>query len=228
MKWLENFTLVMRSSVTQLREKVENPERMIHQLIIDMEEEIVHVRDSVAEAIADELQMTARAEDTRADATRWQRRAQESMAHGDEASAKAALGQKIATEERQRELETRLAAQKLETGRLQRAVGDLEEKIRLARQRKTLLLARLSTADSRARIDRALERAGEKSAFAQFRRLEDKVERAEAKEKAYRRMEGHSVEAEDLEEAFRKREADERLERELNAMREQKGDADVR
>ena len=44
MKWLENFTLVMRSSVTTLRDKIEDPERMLHQLIVDMEEELESVR----------------------------------------------------------------------------------------------------------------------------------------------------------------------------------------
>jgi phage shock protein A len=38
MGWLTNFKLVMKSSVTALRERIEDPERMFHQLIIDMEE----------------------------------------------------------------------------------------------------------------------------------------------------------------------------------------------
>jgi len=40
MRWLENFTLIMRSNLAALREKIEDPERMIHQLIIDMDEEL--------------------------------------------------------------------------------------------------------------------------------------------------------------------------------------------
>ncbi len=66
MSWLNQFTLVMRSSITSLRESVENPERMLHQLIVDMEEELDRVRRSVAEAVADEIQMRKRAERERA------------------------------------------------------------------------------------------------------------------------------------------------------------------
>ena len=40
MKWLTNFSLVMRSNITTLKEKIEDPERMLHQLIIDMAEEL--------------------------------------------------------------------------------------------------------------------------------------------------------------------------------------------
>src|SRR5437588_817608 len=71
MKWFENLTLVLRSSVTTLQEKVENPERMLHQLILDMEEEVRRVRDNVAQAIADEIQLGKRVEKARADAEVW-------------------------------------------------------------------------------------------------------------------------------------------------------------
>ena len=53
--WIESFSLVMRSNVTALREKVEDPERLLHQLLIDMEEEQHRVREAVAAAIADEI-----------------------------------------------------------------------------------------------------------------------------------------------------------------------------
>ena len=36
MKWLTQFSLIMRSSLTTLSEKMENPERTLHQLVIDM------------------------------------------------------------------------------------------------------------------------------------------------------------------------------------------------
>ena len=52
MRWLQNFSLIMKSNIRVLQEKIENPERMVEQLIIDMEEELEKVRDSVADAIA--------------------------------------------------------------------------------------------------------------------------------------------------------------------------------
>ena len=57
MKWLSNFSLIMRSNLTTLCEKCEDPERMLHQLLIDMESELGRVRESVAGAIADEIQL---------------------------------------------------------------------------------------------------------------------------------------------------------------------------
>ena len=52
MQWLSTFSFVMRSNITTLRERFADPERMLHQLIIDMDQELERVRASVAGAIA--------------------------------------------------------------------------------------------------------------------------------------------------------------------------------
>ena len=57
MKFMNNISLILRSSITALEEKVQDPGRMLQQLIIDMEEELERVRTSVAGAIADEIQL---------------------------------------------------------------------------------------------------------------------------------------------------------------------------
>ena len=79
MSWFSQFSLVMRSSVTSLREKIEDPERMLHQLIIDMEQELDRVRASVAEAVADEIQMRKRTERERLESDKWLERAPAAM-----------------------------------------------------------------------------------------------------------------------------------------------------
>jgi phage shock protein A len=100
MNWLKSFSLVMRSSVTTLREKVEDPERMLHQLIIDMEEELQRVRAAVAGAIADEIQLGAKCRKEREEGVKWFERATQALRRGDEATAKAALEHKVGHEQR--------------------------------------------------------------------------------------------------------------------------------
>ena len=55
MKWLTQFSLIMRSNLTTLKDRIEDPEKTLHQLLIDMEEELDGVRSRVAEAVADPL-----------------------------------------------------------------------------------------------------------------------------------------------------------------------------
>ena len=226
MKWLSSFNLLVRSSITTLKEKVEDPERMLHQLIIDMEEELDHVRESVAEAIADEIQLGRQVQRGREDAGTWSLRAEKCIRGDDNSSARQAVEQKVAAKQRVETLEREYDEQKSQTAKLQKSVQNLENKIRQARQKRTLLLARMARADSTTRINRAIDRAGDRSAFAQFNRLEEKVERREAKCKAYDRLEGRDVDAEEIDEKFRDQEARERVEQELEELRSRLSDSD--
>lgn len=219
MNWIKNFSLVMRSSITTLREKVEDPERMLHQLIVDMEEELERVRAAVAAAIADEIQMNARCRKTRDESNQWYERAEVALRRGDESSAKAALEQKVMGEQRAEGLEREYALQKAQVVKLQEAVRDLEDKIRQAKQKQTLLLARLVRADSAQRVQSALKQTTSNSAFAQFSRLEKRVERAEAMSQAYDRLDGVDPDAAELDRQFQQTERRERLESELDELK---------
>lgn len=219
MKWLNQFTLVMRSSLTTLRESVENPERMLHQLVIDMEQELDAVRASVAEAVADEIQMRKRAARETDEAEGWMQRAAAAMKRGDEASATAALQQKLAAAARAQRLSDEHAKQQAEVTKLREAVLDLEDKIRQAKQKRTLLVARLSRATSTQKIHTALDRTSSASAFAQFNRLEDKVDRQEALTEAWEQMDGKDPDARELQRQFEAAEREQRLQAELELLK---------
>ena len=221
MSWLNQFTLVMRSSVTSLRETVENPERMLHQLIIDMEDELDRVRRSVAEAVADEIQMRKRAERERVEANNWSDRAVSAMKRGSEDIARQALEMKMAASERCERLTGEHLKQQGEVAKLQSAVRDLEDKIRQAKQKKTVLSARLARATSTQKINEALERTNNQSAFAQFRRFEEKVERQEALGEAWERMDGKDPDAAELERQMEAMERKDRVAEELAKLKAQ-------
>lgn len=219
MTWMESFTFVMRSNLTYLREKVENPERMLHQLIIDMEEELERVRKSVALAIADELLLKKRALQARKELDQWLERAQQALERNNESAAKGALEQKSYAEDRAEQLESEHARQQEQTEKLRRSVAELEEKVRQARQKQTLLLARMSRAQSAQKINTALDRAAGSSAFAEFGRLESRVEHAEALAEAYEQLEGRDPDAEELEREFARDERKAKIEEELQALK---------
>ena len=227
MSWIERFSLVMRANITVLREQFEDPERMLHQLLIDMEEELEGVRHGVAEAIADEIQLRKQVDAARQEAEHWLTRAKSAIDRNDDASAEAALDQKLRAAERADELTKEYARQQEETRKLRDAVRNLEEKIRQARQRRTLLLARMTRASSTRRINAALDRAQGQSAFAQFHRLETKVDREEALAEAYDRLDGRDPDAEELERQFAQQQRSEELRKELDALRQRVSPTDT-
>ena len=219
MSWLNTFSFVMRANVTTLRERFSDPERMLHQLIIDMEQELGRVRESVAAAIADQIQLERKVKKTQEEVDHWSERAMSAIQRGDESSAKLALEQKLMSQQRADTLTTELVKQREQTDKLRSAVQELEDKIRQARQKQTLLLARLTRAESSSRINQALNRVQNKSAFAEFSRLEQRVEREEAMSEAYDRLEGRDPEADELERKFEESERKERLEKEFEALK---------
>ncbi len=220
MKWFENFTLVMKSNITALRETIEDPERMLHQLILDMEEELQTVRESVASAVADEIQLSKQVEKARGESETWLARATNAIQRNDEAEAKAALDQKLQAEEQLARIEDTYDEQQTQVEKLQMAYRELEDRIRQARHKRTLLVARLARAESSDRINKALDRATGTSAFAEFDRLEKRVERAEAMSEAYDRLSGRDPQAEELAAKFEADERRDRLQRELDQLRQ--------
>ncbi|MEQ9411893.1 MAG: PspA/IM30 family protein [Fuerstiella sp.] len=221
MKWLNQFSLVMRSSITSLKEKIEDPERMLHQLIIDMEEELDRVRSSVAEAIADEIQMRKRCDRERAEAEKWTERATAAVRRNDESGARLAIEQKMSAQQRADRYSAEHARQKAEVEKLRSSVLDLEDKIRQAKQKKTLLTARMARATSAQKINAAMERSHSQSAFAQFSRLEEKVDREEALTDAWERMDGKDPDAAELERQFERQERQEQVAAELELLKAQ-------
>ena len=224
MKWLTNFSLVMRSSITSLKEKIEDPERMLHQLIIDMEEELDRIRSSVAEAVADEIQMRKRSEREASESETWLERATVAMKRGDESSAKAALDHKLAAAERAERYSSEHAKQKTEVEKLQYSVRDLEDKIRQAKQKKTLLAARLTRAESTKKINAVMDRSHSQSALAQFNRFEERVDREEALSEAWNRMEGKDPDADEPARQFEIKERQDRIAAELDELKARVGE----
>ena len=224
MKLMNNISLILRSSITALEEKVQDPGRMLQQLIIDMEEELERVRTSVAGAIADEIQLKKSCQRAREEADHWLERASNALERGDEAQSEAALAQKLRCAERADGLEKEYAKQQSQVLKLQDAVRDLEDKIRQARQKQTLLQARMVRAQSQQNINQALDANTRKSAFAQFSRLEQQVEREEAMTQAYDRLEGRDPDAEELDREFAEQERKTRLKEELAVLKRRLND----
>jgi phage shock protein A len=219
MNWLTNFSLVIRSSVTGLCERFENPERMLNQLIIDMEEELERIRANVAGVIADEIQLGRQLDKARSEVGQWHERAAAALKRKDEAAAKAAVEQKVLAQQRADALAKEHGKHKGETVRLHGAIRDLERQIRQARHKRSLLVARLARVESSRKINQVMKQADSGSALAQFHRLEERVERAEALEEAYARLDDRDPKAEALAAQFAEREQRERVTKEFEELK---------
>jgi phage shock protein A len=173
----------------------------------------------VAGVIADEIQLGKQVDQARAEQGQWQERAAQAVGRGDDKAARLAMEQKLLAEKRAETLGQEHAKHKQEAVKLHRAIRELEGQIRQAKHKRTLLVARLARVDSSRKINDVMRQAESGSALAQFRRLEQRVERAEALEQAHARLDDRDPDAEALAEEFAERERRERLEKELQELK---------
>ena len=71
----ERMKTVISSNINDLISKSENPEKMLNQLVLDMNEQMIESKKAVAMAIADEKKLQADAEAMKKQAEDWERRA---------------------------------------------------------------------------------------------------------------------------------------------------------
>lgn len=185
----ERFTLLVKSSLNALLDSIEDPERSLHQLVLDMEEELAAARHAAARAIAAEDRLRARIAGLREDSETWSRAAGPALATGHEEDARDCL-RRAERAERQREaLSRQLETQSKDTGEVREQVARMSERLDHARARLVLLQARIRQGEARQAMGRVLSRVETSALEGEFGRLAERVEEAAATQRALSQME---------------------------------------
>jgi phage shock protein A len=180
----DRFSTLIRSNINDLINSAENPEKMLHQLIADMNGQLIKAKQQVAAAIADEKRLRDQADSEFKQAQLWEERAMFAVNQGNDELAKQALLRGTQHAEHGREIEATWTAQRGETEKLKQSLRDLAEKIEEAKRKKNLLLARQRRAEAQKRIQQTMSSLSEKSAFEAFARMEERIEQNERQLKA--------------------------------------------
>src|SRR5204862_6531900 len=87
----DRLSTLIRSNISDLISRAENPEKMLNQLIVDMRTQLAKAKQQVASAIADEKRLSAQAEQEKKLAGDWGKRAVLAVQEGRDDLAKQAL-----------------------------------------------------------------------------------------------------------------------------------------
>ncbi len=208
---------VISANLNDLIDRVEDPERMIKQIIREMEENISKAKEGVIEAIASEKQLQKDLEQHRRQSSEWQKKAEEALQVDKEELARAALMRKKEHDNIIKALEPSWEAAKNTSERLKIQLHALEAKLEEARRKRSTLVARHRAAEARQHMDKTLAnfQAG-LDAQANFARMEDKVTEMEARVEAAAEL--HS-DASQLEKDFLAMEVEQEVDNELAALK---------
>ncbi|MBP7094524.1 MAG: PspA/IM30 family protein [Spirochaetia bacterium] len=186
----DRFKTVVSSNINDLISKAENPEKMLNQLLIDMNQQMIESKKAVAMAIADEKKIERELLEQERQAQEWEKKAMIAVRAGRDDLAKEALLRQQEFAGYVGQLRPQWEGQKASVDKLKDALRQLQNKIDEASRKKNILIARAKRAEAQEKIQKTLGTlAGNKSAFETFDRMAKKVDEIEARADAARELE---------------------------------------
>jgi phage shock protein A len=190
----DRFKTVVSSNINDLISKAENPEKMLNQLLIDMNEQMIESKKAVAMAIADEKKLERESLENKRQGEDWEKKAMLAVRAGRDDLAKEALVRKQEYESYASQLYTQWEAQKASVDKLKESLRQLQNKIDEASRKKNILIARAKRAEAQEKINKTMSSiSGNKSAFDTFERMAKKVDEIEARAEAHKELEDLST-----------------------------------
>lgn len=177
----DRLSTLVRSNISDLISRAENPEKMLNQLIVDMRSQLAKAKQQVAAAIADEKRLAAQAEQEKKLAEDWEKRAVLAVQEGRDDLAKQALLRHNEHVQNAVQLHDTWVKHREETEKLKVSLRQLNDKIEEAKRKKNILIARQKRAEAHRRIQETMSSISDKSAFETFERMAEQIEHEERK-----------------------------------------------
>jgi phage shock protein A len=210
----DRFKRVVSANLNDLVSKAEDPEKMLEQAILEMNDDLVKLKQGVAQAIAAQKRTEKQYNDNLNEVNKWQRNAQLAIQKGDENLARQALERKKTFSETTTALKASLDQQVAQVDTLKRSLIQLESKISEAKTKKEMLKARITAAKAQEQLQGMVSSMNTSSAMAAFERMEEKVMLQEARAQSV----GELV-SNDLENQFTRLEGSSDIDDELLALK---------
>ncbi|MDR0496587.1 MAG: PspA/IM30 family protein [Treponema sp.] len=169
------------SNVNDMISKAEKPEKMLNQLILDMQGQLRESKNAVALAIADEKKLERELENQETLSQEWEKKAMLAVRAGKDDLAREALLRKQEYDKASAEYRKQWEVQKASVEKLKESLRELQNKIEEAQRKKNLLIARAKRAEAQQKIQNTISSVqGNRSAFDAFDRMAQKVDQMEA------------------------------------------------
>jgi len=180
MALLERVATLIRANLNDLIDKAEDPEKMIKQIILDMENQLLQVKTQVAIALADQHLLVKKQKENEEKAQEWMHKAELAVDKQKDELARDALGRSMSYRQLAESFLEQVDDQKVQADNLKAALGKLEQKLLEAQSKREMLTARHRRARAMGKATDARIAIGVGSKAAAFERLKSKVAYSEA------------------------------------------------
>jgi phage shock protein A len=181
---------LIKSNLNDLISKAEDPQKMLNQIVLEMQNQLVEAKKQVATSIADEKRLKKQWDDQVQQAKEWERKAMMAVHAGDDALAKEALVRQKEHEDLTAQFEQQWHLQKDAVEKLKDQLRNLNNKIEEAKRKKNILVARAKRAEAQRTIQSTMAGLSDTSAFDTFDRMAQKVDQIESEADAHAELAG--------------------------------------
>ncbi len=141
MSLLDRVSTLLRANLNDLVEKAEDPEKLLKQIVLDMENQLLQVKTQVAIAIADEHLLAKKRVEHDGEAAEWRRKAELAVQKNMDDLARSALERAHSHEQLAAGFASQAEDQKHEADNLRQALRKLEQKLSETRAHCEMLVA---------------------------------------------------------------------------------------
>jgi phage shock protein A len=218
MALLERVSTLVRANLNDLIDKAEDPEKMIKQVILDMQNQLLQVKTQVAIAIADQHLLEKKRKEDEDKVTEWMRKAELAVDKKQDDLARAALLRVESYRELSESFAQQVTDQKAQVENLKTALRQLQGKLAEAEGRADLLIAQQRRARAVGKASDAKLAMGDGTKAGAFDRMKRKVAHSEAVSQAK-----SEIAADDVEDRLAVLEKEDRIEQLLADMKTRRG-----
>ena len=177
---MDRVMRLVRANVNDLIDQAEDPEKMIDQILREMNESLVMARAQVASMIAQEKELELEVQETRKLAGEWGKKAERAVQAGKDDLAREALRRKRDNEENSAIYAEQLGVQKQAVAKLKDQLRQLEAKYQTTLGSRDSLVARQRRARSQRQVAEAIVVFTPLDPSSELDRMERKIRSQEA------------------------------------------------
>ena len=188
---------ILKANINDMIDKAEDPEKMVKQLIIEMEEQVDEATRALGQAMGSQKVAAKELADAMAESADWNDKAKLALKAGNEVLAKKALDAKVGIDQQVAGLQESYDQMSAQVDKLKEQVQGLKIKLEEARSRQNVLIARSRVADAMTSAATAVSSTSVDSAFAKLDAMERKIAEKEGTAEAFTELNQIDIETDD-------------------------------
>ncbi|XVF65737.1 hypothetical protein PTKIN_Ptkin09bG0273900 [Pterospermum kingtungense] len=184
MNLFDRFARVVKSYANALVSSFEDPEKILDQAVLEMNDDLVKMRQAAAQVLASQKRLENKYKAAQQASEDWYRKAQLALQKGEEDLAREALKRRKSFADNASSMKAQLDQQKSVVENLVSNTRLLESKIQEAKSKKDTLKARAQTAKTATKVNEMVGNVNTSSALSAFEKMEEKVMAMESEAEA--------------------------------------------